>query len=57
MDWTAAAHTRVLDPWRCLAPEAVKKIGNYVALGRGKEQPVREWLSGDLEQRVSLLNS
>jgi UDPglucose 6-dehydrogenase len=57
VDWTAAAHARVLDPWRCLAPEAVKKIGTYVALGRGKEQPVREWLSGDLEQRVSLLNS
>jgi UDPglucose 6-dehydrogenase len=56
VDWSAAARTRVLDPWRCLSPEAVTKIGAYVALGRGKEQQVHDWLSGDLEQRVGLLN-
>jgi UDPglucose 6-dehydrogenase len=57
VDWSAAARTRVLDPWRCLAPADVQKIGKYVALGQGNDQPVREWLSGDLEQRMCLLNA
>lgn len=57
IDWSTAAKTRVLDPWRCLAPADVQKIGKYVALGQGSDQPVREWLSGDLEQRMCLLNA
>jgi UDPglucose 6-dehydrogenase len=57
IDWSAAAKTRVLDPWRCLAPADVQKIGKYVALGQGNDQPVREWLSGDLAQRMCLLNA
>lgn len=57
IDWSAAAKTRVLDPWRCLAPADVQKIGKYLALGQGNDQPVREWLSGDLERRMCLLNA
>lgn len=57
IDWSSAARTRVLDPWRCLSSEAAKKIGTYVALGRGNEHKVvRDWISGDLERRVRLLN-
>jgi UDPglucose 6-dehydrogenase len=56
VDWSAAAKTRVLDPWRCLAPAAVQKIGTYVALGQGSDHSVREWLSGDLKERMRLLN-
>ena len=56
IDWSAAANTRVLDPWRCLAPAAVQKIGTYVALGQGGDHSVREWLSGDLRERLRLLN-
>ncbi len=57
VDWTAAAKTRVLDPWRCLDPAAVSKIGTYVALGQGGDQSVRNWMSGYLEERMRLLNS
>jgi UDPglucose 6-dehydrogenase len=56
IDWSAAAKTRVLDPWRCLAPAAVQKIGTYVALGQGNDDSVRQWLSGDLKERMRLLN-
>jgi UDPglucose 6-dehydrogenase len=56
IDWSAAAKTRVLDPWRCLAPAAVQKIGTYVALGQGNDRSVRDWLSGDLKERMRLLN-
>ena len=56
IDWSTAAKTRVLDPWRCLAPAAVQKIGTYVALGHGGDHSVREWLSGDLKERMRLLN-
>jgi UDPglucose 6-dehydrogenase len=56
VDWSAAAKTRVLDPWRCLAPAAVHKIGTYVALGQGGDHSVREWLSGELKERIRLLN-
>lgn len=56
IDWSAAAKTRVLDPWRCLSPSAVQKIGTYVALGQGSDRSVREWLSGDLKERMRLLN-
>jgi UDPglucose 6-dehydrogenase len=55
-DWSAAAKTRVLDPWRCLNPAAVQKIGTYVALGQGNDRSVRDWLSGDLNERMRLLN-
>jgi UDPglucose 6-dehydrogenase len=56
IDWSAAAKTRVLDPWRCLFPAAVQKIGTYVALGQGNDRSVRDWLSGDLKERMRLLN-
>ena len=56
IDWSAAAKTRVLDPWRCLPPAAVQKIGTYVALGQGNDRSVREWLSGGLHERMRLLN-
>jgi UDPglucose 6-dehydrogenase len=56
VDWSAAANTRVLDPWRCLAPAAVSKIGTYVALGQGNDRSVHEWLSGELSERMRLLN-
>ena len=55
-DWSAAANTRVLDPWRCLAPTAVEKIGTYVALGQGSDHSVRDWVSGELKERMRLLN-
>lgn len=56
IDWSTATKTRVLDPWRCLTPAAVEKIGTYVALGQGNDRSVREWLSGDLKERMRLLN-
>lgn len=56
IDWSAAAKTRVLDPWRCLIPAAMQKIGTYVALGQGGDHSVGEWLSGDLKERMRLLN-
>lgn len=56
VDWSAAGKTRVLDPWRCLAPEAVVKIGTYTALGRGTDRSVHDWLSGELQERMRLLN-
>jgi UDPglucose 6-dehydrogenase len=55
-DWSAAAKTRVLDPWRCLASSAVERIGNYVPLGQGNDRSVSEWLSGHLKERMRLLN-
>jgi UDPglucose 6-dehydrogenase len=57
IDWSAAAKTRVLDPWRCLAPEAVKKTATYVALGQGDGRSVRDWLSGELSDHMRLLNA
>jgi UDPglucose 6-dehydrogenase len=56
IDWSAAAKTRVLDPWRCLASSAVERIGNYVPLGQGNDRSVSEWLSGHLKERMRLLN-
>lgn len=56
IDWLAAAKTRVLDPWRCLAPAAINKIGTYVALGQGNDRSVRDWLSGERSERMRLLN-
>jgi UDPglucose 6-dehydrogenase len=56
IDWSVAAHTRLLDPWRCLPPAAVEKIGSYVALGQGNDGSAREWLSGGLQERMRLLN-
>lgn len=56
IDWSAAAKTRVLDPWRCLTPAAVQEIGTYVALGQGNDRSVREWVSGELKERMRLLN-
>lgn len=56
IDWTFAAKTRVLDPWRCLDPAAVRKIGTYVALGQGGDQSMPDWLSGGVSERMSLLN-
>ena len=56
IDWSAAAATRVLDPWRCLPQAAVQKIGTYVALGQGDDRSVRDWLSGELSERMRLLN-
>jgi UDPglucose 6-dehydrogenase len=56
VDWSAAAKTRVLDPWRCLTATAIGKIGNYVPLGQGNDRSVRAWLSGELKERMRLLN-
>ena len=56
IDWSAAAKTRVLDPWRCLAPDAVRQIDSYVPLGQGNDRSVGEWLSGHLRERMRLLN-
>jgi UDPglucose 6-dehydrogenase len=56
IDWSAAEKTCVLDPWRCLAPAAIQKIGTYKALGQGSDHSVREWLSGELQGRMRLLN-
>ena len=57
IDWSAAAKTCVLDPWRCLAPAAARKIGTYLALGQGGDQSVVDWLSqGELKERMRLLN-
>ena len=56
VDWSAAANTRVLDPWRCLSPAAAQKIGTYEALGQGGNHAVRDWLSGELRERMRLLN-
>lgn len=56
VDWVAAANTRVLDPWRCLSSAVTDKIGTYVPLGRGNDRAIREWLSGELKERMRLLN-
>jgi len=56
IDWSAAANTRVLDPWRCLDAGAIAKIGTYVALGQGNQRTVEDWLSGDMRERLRLLN-
>lgn len=56
VDWSAAAKTRVLDPWRCLSPAAIDQIGIYVPLGQGNDHAVRDWLSGELKERMRLLN-
>jgi len=56
VDWSAAARARVLDPWRCLPKAAIEKIGTYVALGQGSDHSVRDWVSGELKERMRLLN-
>lgn len=57
INWSAAAKTCVLDPWRCLASGAAQKIGTYLALGQGGDQSVADWLSqGELKERMRLLN-
>ena len=57
LDWSAAAGTRVLDPWRCVSAAAIEQIGTYVPLGQGNDRSVRDWLSGDLKERMRLLNA
>lgn len=56
VDWSAAEKTRVLDPWRCLTAAAIGKIGTYVPLGQGNDSSVPGWLSGELKERMRLLN-
>ena len=56
VDWSAAAKTRILDPWRCLTAAAIGRIGTYVPLGQGNDRSVRDWLSGELKERMRLLN-
>jgi len=56
IDWSAAAKTRILDPWRCLAAAAIDKIGRYIPLGQGNDRCIREWFSGGLKERMRLLN-
>lgn len=57
VDWSAGAEVRVLDPWRCLPASAIGRLGAYVALGRGNDRPIRQWLSDELNGRLRLLNS
>ncbi|MBV8600150.1 MAG: hypothetical protein JO359_01160, partial [Candidatus Eremiobacteraeota bacterium] len=57
IDWSSASATTVLDPWRCLSPEAVSKIGKYVAMGRGNGGAVKEWRSEEFASKLGLLNS
>jgi hypothetical protein len=56
IDWSAAAKTRVLDPWRCLSPASIPKIGTYVALGQGRDHSAWRWLPSELKERMRLLN-
>jgi UDPglucose 6-dehydrogenase len=57
VDWSAAAHATVMDPWRCLAPAATKQVGKYVAMGRGNGEAMRFWLADELGEKLRLLNS
>jgi len=57
IDWNAAADTVVFDPWRCLVPEAIRLVGEYVAMGRGPATPPPEWDSKAFADRMRLLNS
>ncbi len=57
VDWSAAASTTVMDPWRCLSPEAIGKVGKYVAMGRGNGEAMRLWRADELREKLRLLNS
>jgi UDPglucose 6-dehydrogenase len=57
LEWSAASHATVLDPWRCLSPEAVASVGKYVAMGRGNGEAMRAWLADDFGEKLRLLNS
>lgn len=57
VDWTAAEKTTVMDPWRCLSPDAIAKVGKYVAMGRGNGEAMRTWLADDFREKLKLLNS
>jgi UDPglucose 6-dehydrogenase len=57
-DWSHASERVVLDPWRCLSPAAVERIGTYVPMGRGSGDSLARWLaSPDLSEKFRLLNS
>ena len=57
IDWSAAAKTRVLDPWRCLCPGGSARDWHLRgAWSRQNDRSVRDWLSGELKERMRLLN-
>jgi UDPglucose 6-dehydrogenase len=56
IDWTAAAATSVMDPWRCLPPATTDLVGTYVPMGRDQGSSMSEWLAADLGPKLRLLN-
>lgn len=58
VDWTSASRATVMDPWRCLSPQAISAIGRYEAMGRGNGMSMAEWLKDDaVRESLRLLNS
>ena len=57
VDWSAGCDTTVFDPWRCLSPAAILRVGDYVAMGRGPDASTPEWDSKTFADRMRLLNS
>jgi UDPglucose 6-dehydrogenase len=55
IDWSAARSTMVLDCWRCLSPEAIRQIAEYVPLGQGPGGAVSEWLELQVGKDFDLL--
>ena len=44
VDWSAARRATIVDCWRCLPIDASKQAACYVALGRGPDTGVADWL-------------
>ena len=57
IDWAAASKAIVMDPWRCLSPAAIAKVGKYVAMGHGNGEAMRLWKADELGEKLRLLNS
>ena len=57
IDWSVASQTAVIDCWRCLAPEAIRKIHKYIPLGRGRDGVVADWLRRTVGSDFDLLTN
>ncbi|MGH7660524.1 MAG: nucleotide sugar dehydrogenase [Vulcanimicrobiaceae bacterium] len=56
VDWKAAQEATVMDPWRCLTDEAIRSVGNYVAMGHGDSSVREQWPRDELRSKLHALN-
>jgi UDPglucose 6-dehydrogenase len=57
VDWSRAGETTVVDCWRCLSPEAIRRVGRYFRLGQGPDGHVADWLRDSVGDYFDLLTN